>query len=104
VSLLACPLWVKSRHSAMSKQCPLCPQKRTLVERVVMSALCQKRSRRNQITESDNTAYLNGGFSFGFQLTKNTPRTQTAMPRSAIGASRSSNNAQAISAVTGGVR
>ena len=35
-----CPLWVKSRHSAVSEQCPLCPQKQTLVERVGMSALC----------------------------------------------------------------
>ena len=28
----------------MSARCPLYPQKRTLVERVAMSALCQKRT------------------------------------------------------------
>jgi hypothetical protein len=36
-----CPLWVKSGHCAVSGRCPLCPQKRTLIERVGMSALCQ---------------------------------------------------------------
>src|SRR5690348_13517168 len=35
---------IKSRHSAASERCPLCPQKRTLVERLVKSALCQKRT------------------------------------------------------------
>jgi hypothetical protein len=40
----------------------------------------------------------------GRQFTRKTPTTQTAMPRSASGASRSLNNAQAISAVIGGVR
>jgi len=35
-----CPLWVKSRHFGMSERCPLYPQKRTLIEPVVMSALC----------------------------------------------------------------
>src|SRR5215467_14192494 len=40
----SCPLWVKSRHQRTFRQCPLYPQKRTLVERVVMSALCQKRT------------------------------------------------------------
>ena len=39
-----CPLWVKSRHCDKSASCPLYPQKRTLVERIVMSALCQKRT------------------------------------------------------------
>ena len=36
------PLWVKSRHSAISEQCPLYPQTRTFTKRVEMSALCQK--------------------------------------------------------------
>src|SRR5262249_16839645 len=40
----SCPLWVKSRHSATSERCPLYPQKRTLVEHVAMSAMCQKRT------------------------------------------------------------
>jgi len=35
-----CPLWVKADISA----CPLYPQKRTLVERLGMSALGQKQS------------------------------------------------------------
>src|SRR5215469_8195234 len=39
-----CPLWVKSRHRSTTGSCPLYPQKRTLVERVGMSALCQKRT------------------------------------------------------------
>src|SRR5262249_9209971 len=39
-----CPLWVKSGHRTRSVSCPLYPQKRTLVERVGMSALCQKRT------------------------------------------------------------
>src|SRR5262249_48886028 len=38
-----CPLWVKSRHSRISARCPLYPQKRTSVERVEMSAKCQKK-------------------------------------------------------------
>src|SRR5215831_11241548 len=42
-----CPLWVKSRHRGTSDQCPLYPQKRTLIERVGMSALCQKRTSLN---------------------------------------------------------
>ena len=37
----SCPLWVKSRHRRTSNQCLLYPQKRTLVQRVGMSALCQ---------------------------------------------------------------
>jgi len=40
----SCPLWVKSGHRGTSGQCLLYPQKRTLVERVGMSALCQKRT------------------------------------------------------------
>ena len=40
----SCPLWVKSGHSVRSRQCPLYPQKRTLIERFGMSALCQKRT------------------------------------------------------------
>ena len=39
---LRCPLWVKSRHSPMSKPCPLYPQKRTLIGITSMSGLCQK--------------------------------------------------------------
>src|SRR5262249_39634634 len=39
-----CPLWVKSRHCKGSTECPLCPQKRTSIERVRMSALCQKQT------------------------------------------------------------
>jgi hypothetical protein len=38
---LRCPLWVKSRHDALKLRCPLYPQKRTLIEPVAMSALCQ---------------------------------------------------------------
>src|SRR5262249_2948767 len=33
-----CALWVKSRHYSASAQCPLYPRKRTLIERVGMSA------------------------------------------------------------------
>ena len=40
----------------------------------------------------------------GRQFTRKTPTTQTAMPTSASGASRSLNSPQAISAVIGGVR
>src|SRR5215471_14230327 len=39
-----CPLWVNSGHRNQSAQCPLHPQKRTLDERIVMSALCQKQT------------------------------------------------------------
>src|SRR5215470_14511276 len=35
----SCPLWVKSRHCGTSNQCPLYPQKRTLI-----LSLCQKRT------------------------------------------------------------
>jgi len=34
----------QSRHWGRCDWCPLCPRKRTLVERVGMSALCQKRT------------------------------------------------------------
>ena len=34
----------KSGHSDELRQCPLYPQKRTLIEQVEMSALCQKRT------------------------------------------------------------
>jgi hypothetical protein len=37
-----CPLWVKSRHRSTPAQCPLYPQKRTLLITTDMSALCQK--------------------------------------------------------------
>src|SRR5262249_31165023 len=30
--LSSCPLWVKSRHQGQLNECPLYPQKRTLVE------------------------------------------------------------------------
>jgi hypothetical protein len=39
-----CPLWVKSRHDDLGSRRLLYPQKRTLVERVGMSALCHKRT------------------------------------------------------------
>jgi hypothetical protein len=42
--LLRRPLWVKSRHSAVSAQCPLYPQKRTSELSREMSALCQKQT------------------------------------------------------------
>ena len=37
-----CPLWVKSRHSAIFDACPLYPRKETLRSATSMSALCQK--------------------------------------------------------------
>ena len=40
----SCPLWVISGHRKGSAECPLYPQKRTLIERVRMCALCQKRT------------------------------------------------------------
>src|SRR6516225_7998598 len=39
-------LWVKSGHWVTCEQCPLYPQKQTSIERVGMSALCQKRTLR----------------------------------------------------------
>ena len=39
-----CPLWVISGHSMRSRPCPLYPSKRTLVECLAMSAICQKRT------------------------------------------------------------
>src|SRR6516162_8285602 len=47
-----CPLWVKSGHWGTSEQCPLYPQKRTLISTVVMSALCQKRTLRSATSVS----------------------------------------------------
>jgi hypothetical protein len=38
------PLWVKSGHRIRSAQCPLYPRKRTSIEPVAMSALCQKQT------------------------------------------------------------
>jgi hypothetical protein len=38
------PLRVKSRHRVTSASCPLCPQKRTFVSALSMSALCHKRT------------------------------------------------------------
>src|SRR5215468_10589699 len=55
----SCPLWVKSGHSLTSNQCPLYPQKRTLIEPVGTSALCQKRtlelSREINISRQDRS-------------------------------------------------
>src|SRR6516162_9188569 len=39
-----CPLWVISRHCAVSGRCPLYPQKQTSELSRGMSALCQKRT------------------------------------------------------------
>src|SRR5262249_11379750 len=39
-----CPLWVRSGHHPLTEQCPLYPAKRTNSRRLVMSALCQKRT------------------------------------------------------------
>src|SRR6516225_6784672 len=39
-----CRLWVNNGHQGCVKQCPLYTGKRTLVERVGMSALCHKRT------------------------------------------------------------
>src|SRR5262249_25559903 len=36
-----CPLWVKSRHSAVSEQCPLYPRKQTLA-----TAFCERVAQR----------------------------------------------------------
>ena len=36
--------WVISGHFVEIRRCPLYPQKRTLAERIGMSALCQKRT------------------------------------------------------------
>ena len=44
VRTVVCPLWVKSRHSAVSEQCPLYPQKRTSELTRGMSALCQQQT------------------------------------------------------------
>ena len=40
-----CPLWVMSEHFTKFRRCPLYPRKRTSVECLTMSALCQKRNR-----------------------------------------------------------
>ena len=44
IELVPLSLWVIRRHRRCVDRCPLCPRKRTLVERAVMSALCQKRT------------------------------------------------------------
>src|SRR5262245_16366606 len=44
LSTTQCPLWVISGHRSSSNQCPLYPRKRTLIERLGMSALCQKQT------------------------------------------------------------
>jgi hypothetical protein len=36
--------WIKSRHPEGKQRCPLYPQKRTLIDGVKESALCQKRT------------------------------------------------------------
>jgi hypothetical protein len=38
------PRWVRGGHDGANLQCPLCPQKRTLLSADSMSALCQKRT------------------------------------------------------------
>ena len=47
------PHWVERRHPRSGDLCPLYPRKWTLIERVAMSALCQKRPllRRNGMTQ-----------------------------------------------------
>ena len=40
-----CPLCVMSGHFTKFRRCPMYPRKRTSVERLTMSALCQKRNR-----------------------------------------------------------
>ena len=58
-----CPLcWVKSRHSNQSAQCPLYPQKRTSLNAVLMSALCQKRTL--VLVAGATTSRLPAGFTF----------------------------------------
>ena len=47
-----CPLWVISGHRKTLNPCPLYPQKRTLVEHVGMSALCQKQTSLHSINSS----------------------------------------------------
>src|SRR5262249_18532941 len=44
----SCPLWVNSGHRGKLEECPLYPQKRTLISTAVMSALCQKRTHAPQ--------------------------------------------------------
>ena len=39
-----CPLWVSNGHSGTFDQCLLYLQKRTLIECIAMSALCQKQT------------------------------------------------------------
>ena len=39
-----CPLWVISRHNGPFESCPLCPQMRTFVSALSMSALCHKQT------------------------------------------------------------
>src|SRR5262249_2859540 len=41
-----CPLWVNNGHRGKLGECPVYPQKRTSLEPVGMSALCQKRTSR----------------------------------------------------------
>src|SRR5262249_33901335 len=65
-----CPLWVKSAHRGAYNQCLLYPQKRTLIERVGMSALCQKRTHALQQSEAGmgNKTRLGIGRSAGIRL------------------------------------
>jgi len=62
-----CPLWVKSGHRSMSASCPLYPRKRTFIERVGMSALCQKRTHALQQSGAEVMPYhrLVTGRAFG---------------------------------------
>jgi hypothetical protein len=46
-----CPLWVRSRHQRMSVSCPLFPRKRTLIDGVGESALCQKQTSARLVSQ-----------------------------------------------------
>ena len=42
--MIPTPLWVNNGDDALKSQCPLYPQKRTLLSATGMSALCQKQT------------------------------------------------------------
>jgi len=46
---MQCPLWVKSRHSALHAPCPLYPRKQTFVGSGGMSAKGQYRTLANDL-------------------------------------------------------
>ena len=58
ISFGPCPLWVKSRHSAVSEPCPLYPRKRTSLSVIAMSAKCQKRTLCSSFAHTDNRCSL----------------------------------------------